>query len=473
MTTSIDIALPWGRYHATAWDRNANEGAPDWPPAPWRLVRALYASWKWHCPSLDTAAVESLLDKLSAPPTYQVPPFRLAHTRHYFPEADHSEGVEKNTTLTFDSFVVTARNAVLRITWDCELTPDELRALEEILPNVAYLGRADSLVDATLADPGHRLQGSSIAIAPGANPLGETLRLLAPERPVDFEKLTARPLEIRKQRQRQPPGTIWAQYPAPQPDQTAPQARPPKASPWDIAGLGIRFSVTGAPKQLYQALALGDALHSAYIKGYGKAGEGDPMVTGLDSDGSPLTTQHQHAHNFSLAGQGKDRVETMVVWVPGRMRQDSLGLVARTHSLFSYALGNVGKGPSRSSQDVLLGVESIGSIEQVAPEICATDGTEEWRSLTPYALTRQSRRISEELIANDIANELDHRGLPPAVAVEVVIPSDALRFRRKRAGRSAGPVQAFMVRLRLSQPVAGPLSLGQFSHFGLGLFVPA
>ncbi len=472
MTTSVDLSFPWGRYHATAWDRNANEGSPDWPPAPWRLLRALYASWQWHCPSVASDVVEALLAKLATPPAYYLPPFRLAHSRHYYPEADHQEGVRTKTTKTFDSFVVTSRDAVLRITWDVDLTPDESSALDEILKSLAYLGRADSLVEARLVNESGPPTDSSELIAPGATPSAGTTRLLVPSQPLDLEKLTARPLAVRKQRRPQPEGTEWAVYPAPHPDQSASSAHAPKPSPWDIPGLAIRFSITGAPKQLYQALPLGEALHAAYLKGHGDNGNPDPMLTGTGEDGEALQLQHQHAHNFSIGRDGKDLVRSMVVWVPGQMRANSLAMVAKPHSLFSYALGNVGRSRKRSSQDVLLGVESIGTVAQVAPEIHAAEPTTSWESITPYGLTRQSRTVSEDSIAADVQKELEHRGLPAATEVRVIMPSDALRFRRRRSRRSSGPVQAFMLRIQLVEPVYGPISLGQYSHFGLGLFRP-
>jgi len=42
----IELAFLNGRFHATPWGRHVNEGAPEWPPSPYRLVRALYDTWK-------------------------------------------------------------------------------------------------------------------------------------------------------------------------------------------------------------------------------------------------------------------------------------------------------------------------------------------------------------------------------------------------------------------------------------------
>jgi CRISPR-associated protein Csb2 len=45
VSTTLAICFPAGRYHANPWDRAVNEGATEWPPSPWRILRALVATW--------------------------------------------------------------------------------------------------------------------------------------------------------------------------------------------------------------------------------------------------------------------------------------------------------------------------------------------------------------------------------------------------------------------------------------------
>ena len=42
---AIRFLFPAGRYHATPWGRHVNEADVEWPPSPWRLLRALIATW--------------------------------------------------------------------------------------------------------------------------------------------------------------------------------------------------------------------------------------------------------------------------------------------------------------------------------------------------------------------------------------------------------------------------------------------
>lgn len=40
---TLKLRFPGGRYHATPWGHHVNEGLIEWPPSPWRLLRALIA----------------------------------------------------------------------------------------------------------------------------------------------------------------------------------------------------------------------------------------------------------------------------------------------------------------------------------------------------------------------------------------------------------------------------------------------
>src|SRR5579863_5843600 len=70
MGTTLAIRFPLGRYHANPWDRAVNEGASEWPPSPWRLLRALAATWHTRWPDLPVSVLEGLLDQLGELPSY-------------------------------------------------------------------------------------------------------------------------------------------------------------------------------------------------------------------------------------------------------------------------------------------------------------------------------------------------------------------------------------------------------------------
>src|SRR5262245_41855325 len=100
----IELTFPVGRFHATPWGRHVNEGAVEWPPSPWRILRALIATW--HLKATDAVEEQTMRSLILAlaqrAPRYRVPAAALAHTRHYMP---YNEGKNEKTTKVFDTFV--------------------------------------------------------------------------------------------------------------------------------------------------------------------------------------------------------------------------------------------------------------------------------------------------------------------------------------------------------------------------------
>lgn len=99
----------------------------------------------------------------------------------------------------------------------------------------------------------------------------------------------------------------------------------------------------------------------------------------------------------------------------------------------------------------------------------------EWTSVTPVVLPRFPRR---DLAAEAVVVEtLAHIGLPVPESVEwrrapFVVGGVDLRANQTVRHRGA-QVQAFgHVRIRFSDPVAGPILVGAMRHYGLGLLIP-
>ena len=80
---TLQLTFPGGRYHATPWGHHVNEGLIEWPPSPWRLMRALLAcgfsklGWE-EVPDLARQLIEKLAGTL---PSFQLPQASAAHSR--------------------------------------------------------------------------------------------------------------------------------------------------------------------------------------------------------------------------------------------------------------------------------------------------------------------------------------------------------------------------------------------------------
>lgn len=466
MTTEIVLRFPWGKYHGTPWGRHVNEGAVDWPPSPWRLLRALYSIWQFRAPELDAFVVESVLAKLAGPPSYALPPFTMAATRHYLPGKDHLEGVSSDLGLAVDAFAVVAPEAEVRVRWDAQLTPDERQALQILLHQLTYLGRAESLCDARVSDVTD--SEGLLAFRPLAHESGDaSIDVLVPTTPLDIDALTASTSRVRvSERRRLPAGAHAVRYA--RPEVAIATARRP--TPRVEAVEAVRWSLAGrALPSRHAAVALGTRLRQ---RAMGAAGTGDRPVPSVlhgksevQSSGTTPQNGHGHTHWLAFGDPDERQLSTVLAWAPSRFDTNVLGDLTRVDSVRSGGI------PDFASQR--LGLEGWGDIADVAPELIGPSRV--WRSFTPFApnLHRKKNQTDEAYLLTALRRELEWRGLPPPASVEVDLgPWRAYRSHRPDKERLRDSRRVWGLRVAFEYEVKGPMVLGALSHFGLGLFLP-
>jgi CRISPR-associated protein Csb2 len=470
MPTTIAIQFPWGRYHGTPWGRNVNEGVVDWPPEPWRLLRAFYATWRARAPELPDDVVSSLLDTLAEPPDYLVPPHRVAHTRHYYPDAKHGPkggGTDK----VFDTFAVMARNAELRVTWSATLEGPQRDALGVLCERLTYLGRADSVCMASLVTesgpddmpPGHqRLRPAESHESGGPDRHG----VLTAARPLQLDVLEARPQRLRKAGRIEPPGSRRVPYPVAGEAELVRERRQ-STNPRTVTAVRLRITGKALPSPR-ASVAVAEALRQATLSRFDPEGSGRHSVAlfGKDGDGLRVDTDHQHAHYLALTSSGAPHrmLDTLVVWAAGGLDESEIDALAAVPRLG-------GRRFIADFRPCRVAVEASGTVRDVAPELFGP--SRRWRSLTPYAPPRNVRRQPTWLdhAVSYLQRDLERAGLPP-VHIEPC-HEQWLSFRRHRPGeRLAQARRATGFTLEFDEQVEGPISVGALRHFGLGLFVP-
>ena len=76
---AIKYRFTANRYHATQWGRHVNEGVPEWPPSPWRILRGIVATWRRTLPELPADRVLPILSALASEyPQFHLPPLQRA-----------------------------------------------------------------------------------------------------------------------------------------------------------------------------------------------------------------------------------------------------------------------------------------------------------------------------------------------------------------------------------------------------------
>ncbi|MGH3188121.1 MAG: type I-G CRISPR-associated protein Csb2 [Streptosporangiaceae bacterium] len=474
MATTLAIRFPLRRYHANPWDRAVNEGASEWPPSPWRLLRALVATRHTRWPDLPAPVLERLLESLADPPSYLTPHTLPGHTRHYLPDLEHRKGEPGRTDLTLDPFLSVRREDELLVRWEADLHGEQRQALAKLAELLPYLGRSESVCEARLAD-GDQVPDEDWWHPGGTGPC--RTRLLAAARPISLPALETSTADVRGRRRTLPPGTRWVSYAAEDPG--TPPAPAGLAAATAEPVTAIRFAVTGrVPLMATHGILLADEAHRQAGHELTEAGlTNDERKEILGSNGA--ATDHGHTHWIPLAAPGEkpQPVRHLLVWVPHGLRTREVRAVLGLRGMS----GRRGSGEDgyevRGFPPVELLFQAAGPIEQVAPELC--EPARRWRSLTPYLPVRHRKRESLEAYqTSDVRTELGYRGLPPAS----VIPIDpeqrlpdrwALEFRRYRMTENMSRSRPGMrLRLEFAEPVSGPLLLGQLSHFGYGIFVP-
>ncbi len=470
MPTVLELQLPWGRYHATPWGRHVNEGEVEWPPSPWRLVRALIATWHERRPDLDAEDVWRALDALCAPPVFVLPRMRVGHSRHYLPDRNDRRREGKHSTdLALDAWAATSHGARLYVSWHIELDDAPRAALAALAAHLPYLGRAESVVRGRLIDQLPPIDADAqkwdTASRGDVDLATEPARVLVPDRPLDINAVSVRTKELHKQRRAQPPGTSWHVY-VPR----ATEERSKRTTDVRSTSLrrveAVRLAVVGRGRPaITDALLVTERLRTIALSRHGA-----PSAT-LSGHGGPRGERrrddHTHAHYLAV---GDRRVDALIVWAPEGLTDDEVRAITTIRRL--PFLEHLHK---RLGESVRLGVEYVGSVDRADPALGGS--ATRWTTLTPFVPGRHWKRREawESWLEDQVRRELGHRGRPTSQdAVEVtLLDADWRRFRRHRSSQTLKQAKVGQhVQLDFAAWQQGPIALGSLAHFGLGLCSP-
>ena len=473
---AIRFTFTANRYHATQWGRHVNEGVPEWPPSPWRILRGIVATWRRTLPDIPPARVEPILSALASEyPKFHLPPASTGHTRHYMP---YNEGTRERTTLVIDSFVAIKPGAPLFAVWpNVELDTQQRSDLERILHNMPYLGRAESWVDAELTP--ERPEPNSYALDNGALPDLEVVRALVPHSHIGLKDLEVETSTLRGDGRIDPEGAHWYPYVRRRDCFTAFRTAQPRQPARGEGATVVRFALSGKVLPMaFDTLRWGEVARQAAMSQYGSQNGGatSEALSGKDKSGKPLQG-HPHAFYLPTDDDGDGRLDHLTVWAPGGLDEKEFLAVVSVREL------NRGGG----RDPLQLAYQARGSEEDFVGVSALFDKSKRWRSLTPYVLTRHRKRDSDspgEQIEREIALRWPDRRLRsarlkgPRTRIEPIQSGSSHGFRpfdfftyRQGGGSNAGG--AFNFKLEFEEPVRGPIALGFACHYGLGLFVPS
>jgi len=497
MPLSLAFRFLTGRYHATPFGHHVNEGLIEWPPSPWRLLRALisvgYTSGAWDGAGPPPAA-RSLFERLSSElPLYLLPPAVGAHSRHYMPLGVlNSKTKDEDKTLVFDTWA-RVENRELLVTWrNVSLEVPELIMLDMLVGRLNYLGRSESWIEGRVLGDGKSHPETNCFPDDAGEMPGrgwEQVALLAPVGASDFEAWRAARLEealadLPVPEGRKPSRALLAKrdkaaapYPADlldclQKDTTWLRShgwnRPPGSRrvfywrPADAISIGAPNTRAAArPAQRVEAMLLSltnanrndhalppvtrtlpqaELLHRALVGLAARSGTPPPELTGRDEDRRPLRGPHGHAHINPLDLDGDGHLDHILVWAPGGLGADAQGAIRAARTTFTKG----GIEPLR------LGLAATGEMSDLTRLPGAygrriaflTDRAAHWRSVTPFLPPRYVKARGKNTLEGQIRAELRSRGFPDPVAIERLAPIPPRRSGAVPAGGPAAETDA-------------------------------
>jgi CRISPR-associated protein Csb2 len=487
----IELRFHAGRYHATPWGKNVVEGVPEWPPSPYRLLRALYDTWKRKRRAMPEERVERLLGALAArPPVYLLPPANAAHLRSYM-SSNESDRLRKQRI--FDAFVVLDPESRVLMGWpNMTLTPEEAVDLDTLLRPLNYVGRSESWVAARVSlepliggwncwpmegKPAGAFEGpqEEVVVAcptppgafrpPGARKGGA--KKGAPTAAVRWlDSLAWSTDQVHESRMNLPPAMRLVRYRRPSPPYSVRHTYHPSRAAHLVHGAEFALS-SKVPPSVLATIEIAErtrrklmGIHSRLV---GSPERVSRLFSGKDIGGTPAVGHH-HAFFLPLDRDGDGLLDHMTVVC--REPLDDLEQLAldRMRSVWQ----------PDGKPDILFTRLRFGTWEELMTE------SHRFVSATPFIPPRHHRKGRGEFhewLEGEVRREAAYRGLPKPVEIgKVPLLRTSrrevrwLEFRRSRKGDDARLGYGFM--LEFDRPVKGPFSLGYGAHFGLGLFVP-
>lgn len=504
MQLTLEQTFPLGRFHATPWKVFPyDDPHGEWPPSPWRLVRAVLArSYQLDREIADSTEAHAKLRETlvrafaTSQIEWQLPPssWRGPGLRQYQPadfRFNPSNWKEKklpafkgyNTTKVLDNFWVTANGKAAPVIWHFDgpdWTPSLLAHLDACLARMTYFGRAESITEI------RRTEAASAPVEPvklSPRRSGKAVPVLALQPDATLAQLEASTDASTVKDTNIPPGSRWMYAERPRRPEIRPAKRPrPELQPTNLIQFAIgstvapRYKDTVRITERFRAKVLG--CFTKRFTGNAKTNWADApievrqqafLLSGREADGSP-SKGHRHAA-FFLCGD-PTAPSRLCVWRNEPFtdaEQRAILDAANTPLPLSY-------------KDAPWTITLV-PLDKLVPPPPGLDGKLSctWKSLTPYVPMRHvhGRSGKEKFgcsLPEQLTSELASRSFD-VTSLGITFESSGWAkvhgIKSESGGRTNSDKLGYLVTLTFREPVKAPISLGASSHFGLGLFIPA
>jgi CRISPR-associated protein Csb2 len=507
----IEQTFPLGRFHAARWKQGSfGDRHGEWPPSPYRLLRALAMRWFQYAREMgwDNQEEENhrsqllypLLESLASDqPSFYLPAasWRGPAVKQYQPTAvewtdklKKAAGYKKpSTTLVEDHYrVIPAQEPVFWFWRGIEIADCCINLLDALLDRILYFGRAESYcrmrrvksvpngIEANCSLSEIRASGSVpvLSFIPREMELKYLLEYLL--RPTG--EMMSKPT---------PPGTRW--YYAELPRLPSRTPIPPLRVTHPSGLHCIQFAVGGRVlPPMHSWVRLTERFRGRVIKELAKLispnSKGEyqllddhhrrklSLISGKDEHGKPLSG---HRHAYFLLWPDENGYPTRLLAVRG----DPF-----THEEIEAMLRASERPIAWDYNSPEWKVRLVPMPFGVKPPEGLFAKSRVWKTITPFVPPaerhrfRKGRERSSESIERIVTKLLNGKASPSYVEItsrsEWVKLHETLERRRLRIkSRTPWVRPGYHLKITFQEEVSGPLILGDSCHFGLGLFIPA
>jgi len=481
----VQFRFPGGRYHATPWGRNVNEGVVEWPPSPYRLARALIDVCRRRRPDWDDTRLGALLASLATPVGFRLPPATTSHTRSYL--SSNTKDITSKQKI-FDAFVVVNRSEELLVVFDADVSDSVAEDLRDLLTELNYFGRSESWIDVRLTDDVDLESLNCLPVSADAERHGHDPVRVACLRPAaDYAELPGKPI-AGKGKKAKPLSWLGAVSMSTGELLKDGWSSPPAQEMIDF--LRPRGALRPLPRRRKRVLesrfkVARYALHSAvlpriadtvpfaerirtHLMGIHRGvcgGDPDsvsPLFSGKARDGGPAEG-HEHVFILPLDEDGDGRIDHLIVKSSLTFEVSELDALDRLRSVWQ----------PKGRPDVKIVLVSLSAEGSGRP-------SRRWVSATPFVTGRHHRKGRGEYfewLSGEVRLECGFHGLPEPTSVEWIDRTQGkghqlrwMEFVRSRKNQT--PLRGHGCVLTFEEEVQGPIVIGALCHFGLGVFLP-
>jgi CRISPR-associated protein Csb2 len=499
--------FPLGRFHATPWRAFAfDDPHGEWPPSPWRLLRAILArsfQLSRELPAEQEPELEQLREKMTlafcaSSISWQLPTqswrgpgiqqYQPSEFKKIPPGANEPGEKTYNTTKIKDNFWLTPEDAP-PLFWildgDSDLWTNELlKHLDACLARMTYFGRAESITSIK------RVQ-QHIGIIPNCilsdSRSASTVPVLCPTASATLAQVACMTNEDGVADATTPPGAVWKYAERPAVSKCNTPNKPAKALPPTSV---LQFAIGGRvfpPLKVW--LRITERFRGAVLRNIVYQRTGDPkakfgdlphevraefsLLTGKDAYGQRLSG-HRHVA-FFLIPDNAGRPSRLICYreEPFSSEEQIAMLAASVEPLAWDYSGNGWR----------LRLVPLPTETPLPPDKNVFGESRIWETLIPYVpplhvYRENGKPKSGAGVETQILSHLVKLVLPSAEPTVLQLRDESVQWmkvhrpRRSRSGPTNDDKRAYRVRITFSETIRGPLFLGHSSHFGLGLFGP-